>query len=117
MRLIVNHKTDHDGRNLSCIYYLMDEGGNAFCKIKFNPHESYRMEFWDFNVDESKRHQGFGDQMLDSVFKWTKSKGCRYLYLYVESKKRWIAEWYKRKGFMICNYDSIDDSIEMYRKM
>ena len=117
MKLIENHKTDHDGKNMTSVYYLMDENGVAFCKINFNPRERYKMELWNFNVDESRRHQGFGDQMLESIFKWTADRGCRYLYLYVEKKKRWVAAWYRRKGFQICNYESMTDSIEMYRKM
>lgn len=53
----------------------------------------------DLVVDESKRKQGIGTQLIDAVIDCAKDMGCGTVVLWCEPIL-WLHQWYKRKGFI-----------------
>ena len=60
------------------------------------PHVGY---IHDLVVDETKRKQGIGTQLIDAVVDCARTMGCGTVVLWCEPIM-WLHQWYERKGFI-----------------
>lgn len=110
MKTITNINSDNNDVSI----YIMEEHGNAFCELTYYENERHNMFLSNLNVSEHERRKGMATELLSIVEDIVKPKGCKYLYLHVNDSTSWIADWYKRIGFI--TYKSNDDkSCEMFK--